>query len=432
MEAVLRKELEAAAASSNALRLTEERRKGPSTQPLGVVEVEWACNLMTTVREHRARLHQCQLELRAVEPLEKAQDDLPDDVRPIVLARDTARHDLINLLARALDEHDARAIPARLGELRAEAAELQASLNTASSQIGAALTDRLRLEKLVGRDLAPVADDLLGKESGDDQSTGASSPAPVPVLLALDQWEQETARMRAELDELLPHGGGIPPSVKNLQELHETWEDAMDSLTRAKSDKNMRKPPPDADEKVRAARHGLQQAERALRLERVRLANVAATHFPELFVREPLLRLGAETDGDALQGVLVEREDSHYTGPDGRPELVKLSEPNARHRVYRQASSPPQRHRLNSEPRPLHAGPSSTAKRASSSNTSSMGRSSGISCATRSGCSSSCGTRTSPSCRRSSCCRVERRRTSRWHTMPAAISRRSSRRRSPS
>ena len=76
MEAVLRKELEAAAASSNALRLTEERRKGPSTQPLGVVEVEWACNLMTTVREHRARLHQCQLELRAVEPLEKAQDDL--------------------------------------------------------------------------------------------------------------------------------------------------------------------------------------------------------------------------------------------------------------------------------------------------------------------------------------------------------------------
>ena len=75
--------------------------------------------------------------------------------------------------------------------------------------------------------------------------------------------------------------------------------------------------PPDAEDKVRSARHAVQQAERELRLERVRLAKLAAAHWPELFAREPLLRLGAEADGVVLQNVLVERDLDHYTGPDG-------------------------------------------------------------------------------------------------------------------
>ena len=82
------------------------------------------------------------------------------------------------------------------------------------------------------------------------------------------------------------------------------------------------------------ARRTVQQAERALRHERARLASLAAAHFPEL-EREPLVHFGA-ADGAAFQrsGLLVQRTLEQYNGPDGAAQPAVIADLlSARHRV---------------------------------------------------------------------------------------------------
>jgi serine/threonine protein kinase len=75
----------------------------------------------------------------------------------------------------------------------------------------------------------------------------------------------------------------------------------------------------------------VQRAERALHAERMRLAQIAAAHFPELFAMEPLLKLGSVElgDSDDLRRVLVERELSHYD------DMKLISATDGRHKVWR-------------------------------------------------------------------------------------------------
>ena len=306
--AIFAEALSNAAARSDAMRLAEARRASCVITPISEVDVAWAEGLRASTSASREQLLQLKQDLRSAP--EGAELD------EVILTRDAARHAHVNLLARVLEEHEGRCIPLRVDALREEAESLQEDLLGAPPQavlVGSMLTKRLRLTKL----------------------RGPSTAAP-RLLIKLSEWEKEAAHMRAELEDLRPHAGGQAPCLKDLRQLHQTWEVALDELIDAKADQNKRRPPPDAEEKVRSARRAVQTAERELRHARVRLAALASAHFPELFAREPLLRLGTGADGDVLEEVLVERELDHYSGPDGGgAKSHMLSAPNARHRVYR-------------------------------------------------------------------------------------------------
>ena len=314
--AVFAEALSGAVSRSDAVRSAEERRASCVTTPISKVDVAWAKGLRERVSTSRAELHRLQQDLRAA----------PEgaDLEDVVLARDVARHAHINLLANALAEHDERCIPPRVDAIRQEAESLQGDLLAAplpAVLVGSTLTKRLRLTKLCG----------------------PAEEAP-KLLFEMSEWEKEAAHMRAELEDLLPHGGGQTPSVEELHRRNKAWKSAKKQLRLAKFEEENAsdddEPLTPAKNKVDSARHAVQKAERELRLERVRLATLAAAHFPELFAQEPLLRLGAEADGDVLQDVLVERDLDHYTGPDGgSAKSHKLSAPNARHPVYRRAPS---------------------------------------------------------------------------------------------
>ena len=303
----MRSALEASVARSLAAKLAEQQRATGVTIPLTAVEAHWVAEQRQYLHDSRSALDDLQQQLRA-----STEDN--EELKELVLERDLARHAHINRIASTLREHDDRHIAERLSALSGEAAALQSELSTLPEQhlIGGGLTKRIRLTQLCGND-APVVD--------------------APLLNDLSKWEQEVAHLRSELEDLRPYGGGVPPCLDELKERQETWDDSADAFTRAQSDTKLRRPPADAAVKVREARRAVQRSERALSKERMRLASLASAHWPELFVREPGLRLGAADDGDELQGLLVQRELDHYSGPDGAAELQSLG--SQRHTVYR-------------------------------------------------------------------------------------------------
>jgi hypothetical protein len=295
-------------ATSLANTSAEERRKSGVATPLcGAVDLNWVASQRHTLRQSQSELSGLQAQLRF-------STELSDELECLVLERDVARHTHINRIAEVLHAHERRHLPERIQVLASEATGLQEALGLLPTQlqVGSALTKRIRLTRLCGDEKVSHSD--------------------APLLNDLRAWDQEVAHFRAELDDLKAHGGGVPPSVELLHELHETWESAMDALVRAQSDTKLRRPPADAASKVHEARRAVQIGEHRLRKERTRLATLASAHFPELYVREPLLRLGAD-DGEVLQGLLVGREFEHYSGPDGGAEPVLLGA--ARHDVYR-------------------------------------------------------------------------------------------------
>ena len=269
---------------------------------------------MKWVESQRQMLNQSQSELSGLQAQLRFSTELSDELECLVLERDIARHTHINRIAEVLRTHESRHLSERIQVLASEAAGLQEALNLMPTQlqVGSALTKRIRLTRLCGDE----------KKSHSD----------APLLNDLRAWDQEVAHFRAELDDLKAHGGGVLPSVELFHELHETWESSMDALVLAQSATKLRRPPADAASKVHEARRAVQIGERRLRKERTRLATLASAHFPELYVREPLLRLGAD-DGEVLQGLLVEREFEHYSGPDGGAEPLLLGA--ARHDAYR-------------------------------------------------------------------------------------------------
>jgi hypothetical protein len=143
--------------------------------------------------------------------------------------------------------------------------------------------------------------------------------------------------LREEREDLGRHAER--PSTNKLRALHEAWIAATDDLDakeleEKKTAKRRASAPDAADAAIQAtrqARRDVQRAERALHAERMRLAQMAAAHFPELFAMEPLLKLGAAegVDSDELRRVLVERELTHY---DDR---VRISKKDGRHEVWR-------------------------------------------------------------------------------------------------
>ena len=152
----------------------------------------------------------------------------------------------------------------------------------------------------------------------------------------LDEWVTQLSRVREEREDLSRHAER--PSTDKLHALHEAWNGVTDVLEDRLGEENKAKrrlnAPHAADaaiEATRQARRDVQCAQRALHVERTRLAQVAAAHFPELFAMEPLLKLGAAEgfDSDELRRVLVERELTHY---DDR---VRISKKDGRHEVWR-------------------------------------------------------------------------------------------------
>ena len=156
------------------------------------------------------------------------------------------------------------------------------------------------------------------------------------VLPMLDEWVAQIDRVREEREDLVRHAER--PSTDELRALHESWNGVTDVLEDRLADENKAKrranAPHAADAAIQAtrlARRDVQCAQRALHQERIRLAQLAAAHFPELFAMEPLLKLGAleGVDSDELRRVLVERELTHY---DDR---VRISAKDGRHEVWR-------------------------------------------------------------------------------------------------
>jgi serine/threonine protein kinase len=156
------------------------------------------------------------------------------------------------------------------------------------------------------------------------------------VLPMLDEWVTQLGRVREEREDLSRHAER--PSTDKLHALHEAWngvtdvlEDRLGEENKAKRRLNASHAADAAIEATRQARRDVQCAQRALHVERTRLAQVAAAHFPELFAMEPLLKLGAAegVDSDELRRVLVERELTHY---DDR---VRISKKDGRHEVWR-------------------------------------------------------------------------------------------------
>ncbi|KOO29490.1 hypothetical protein Ctob_015807 [Chrysochromulina tobinii] len=152
----------------------------------------------------------------------------------------------------------------------------------------------------------------------------------------LDEWVTQMGRVREEREDLSRHAER--PSTDKLHALHEAWNGVTDVLEDRLGEENKAKrrlnAPHAADaaiEATRQARRDVQCAQRALHVERTRLAQVAAAHFPELFAMEPLLKLGAAegVDSDELRRVLVERELTHY---DDR---VRIGKKDGRHEVWR-------------------------------------------------------------------------------------------------
>jgi len=209
-------------------------------------------------------------------------------------ARDKARVALVRVLDDALSAHDKGEEQRR--SLNEEVAALQ---QKQQGECGLTLAEQVWLERLHNHVL--------------------------PML--------EIGTVHEEREDLLRHAER--PSTDKLRELHEAWlaaHKAFDLFQAKEKDERRRGSATDAAiEATRRARSAVQRAERALHAERIRLAQVAAAHFPELFAMERLLKLDAAegVDSDELRRVLVDRELSHYD------DMKLISAKDGRHKVWR-------------------------------------------------------------------------------------------------
>ena len=143
---------------------------------------------------------------------------------------------------------------------------------------------------------------------------------------------------QAENEEISTHADQARAlcDTTKLHALDDACDQVEKALRVAREDVDSRRPPPGAAVALTEAQRAVQRAESTFRRERARLSQLAATHFPELFALEPLLRLGA-AEGAAFQQVLVQRKLEQYTGPDGRALVELANHLNARHTVFRRA-----------------------------------------------------------------------------------------------
>jgi len=239
-----------------------------------------------------------------VRPLDAEAVD--EDDSDALKERNAARVALVSALDNALEAHDKPSDEEQRRNLTAEAATLQQQ----QGERKLTLAEEVRLECLRSQ-----------------------------VLPVLDEWVAQIGRVREERDDLGRHAER--PSTDKLRALHEAWIAATDDLDakeleERRTAKRRASAPDAADAAIQAtrqARRDVQSAERALHLERMTLAQVAAAHFPELFAMEPLLNLGESegVDSEELQRVLVDRQLSHYE-IDNR---VRISSTDGRHEVFK-------------------------------------------------------------------------------------------------
>jgi len=225
-----------------------------------------------------------------------------ESLRDATKARDAARVALVRALDDALCVHDERHAEEQRRRLTMEAATLQ-------QQQGArklTLDEQLRLECLHSQ-----------------------------VLPVLDEWVAQIGRLREEREDLGRHVSDEPPSLEDLHMKHEALKQAKGALKKATrgledaKDEGVNLAPAEAALKV--TRRAVQAAEKALHQARFEAATLAKAHFPELFAREVLLRVGKADglDEDEVRAVLVERELTHYEREK------RLSGKDARHEVWR-------------------------------------------------------------------------------------------------
>ena len=240
----------------------------------------------------RAGLCEAQDRMRLLAAAVAANDD--ESLRDATKMRDEARVALVRVLEEALHVHNEG--EERRRSLTAEVAALQ---QKQQGECGLTLAEQVWLERLHNHVL--------------------------PML--------EIGTVREEREDLLRHAER--PSTVELHTLHKAWIAATDDLDdRQTEERRAKRHASAAEEAIQAthqARSAVQRAERALHAERMRLAQVAAAHFPELFAMEPLLKLGAAegVDSDELRRVLVERELSHYN------DMKLISATDGRHKVWR-------------------------------------------------------------------------------------------------
>ena len=204
-------------------------------------------------------------------------EDFDEALQATTLARDEARIAHIAQLDAALALHAQSGAEAQRGRLQEEAARLcDAAAHDPPDALGAALTRRLRLEHLHTK-LLPV----------------------------LDEWAALVPGWRTESQETIMHADQARAlcDTTKLHALDDACDQVEKALRVAREDVESRRPPPGAAVALTEARRAVQRAESTFRRERARLSQLAATHFPEMFALEPLLRLGA-AEGAAFQQVL--------------------------------------------------------------------------------------------------------------------------------
>ena len=254
----------------------------------------------------RAALQVAQNRVRALAGV--SDEDLDDAIAD----RDEKRRQHVDNLGRGLELHLSRGTSRGAEEqrvrLHTEVMELQAAL-AASEQprMGSKLTEQVRLKMLT-----------------------------TVLIPPLDAWIARVRELQEEKSEMDRQTGGGPPSMDELRTVHESLKEAKRTLRaaqrRLEDAKDDGDDITDATATLKAARRGVQAAERAMHRERTALASIAAAHFPELLVREALLRIGTDTgldEEESVRALLVERDLAHYDKD------VRLSAKQARHDVWR-------------------------------------------------------------------------------------------------
>ncbi|EOD40940.1 hypothetical protein EMIHUDRAFT_250980 [Emiliania huxleyi CCMP1516] len=266
--------------------------------------------LTRELEQSRSSFHEAQSRIRSLVPSDGAavgEEVLDAAVR----SRDERRAGHLERLRTSLEQHERFAAAAQHSRLLAELQALETDPGPAA--MGAGLTGQVRLSMLRERLVPP-----------------------------LDEWVGLVPRLQDELAEL-EAAGSSAPGLDDLHRLRDAWYEAEDALDRLLEQRPTRvragrpQPPPVPQAQLAAATRAVQQSERSLRAERARLSGMAASHFPELAVKEPLLQLGA-AEGELFQrgGMLVERSLEQYSGPGGASSLEVLADLlSARHRVLR-------------------------------------------------------------------------------------------------
>ena len=256
------------------------QKMGKAPQALDSVQ-HWTA-ASAEVDAARAALREAQHHVRLV-ATEAAGNGDDDDLRAGVTARDDARRALITSLDAALALHTER-----LGEeqFRQKQDDVAALLEC----VEPTLTQRLRLERL--RDT---------------------------VLPELERWMTQIDGMPEERAAFAEHVEGTPPSMDGIRALQEALKKTKRKMIGADGELKYAEAEGDdtaeAEAELKAARRAVQSAERALHRARTELACIASAHFPEMLVREALLRIGAASGLDseeAVRTLLVERALSDY------------------------------------------------------------------------------------------------------------------------